>query len=90
MSETVELDGQGRLTIPHPIREKYSGRFRIFEVDGRIVLVPLCEDPIDGLQEATGETFESEPLQEDTLQITHSSDDQRHAETTGALDSDLR
>ena len=90
MSETVESDAQGRITIPQPIREQYSGRFRILEVDDRIVLVPLCEDPVDGLQEATGEAFESEPLQGDTLETTHSSDDQRHTEMTEVLDSDLR
>jgi len=86
MSETVESDAQGRITIPQTMREKYSGRFRILEVDDRIVLVPLCEDPVDGLQDATGEEFEAEPLQEDTLQITNTSEDQRQAETTGALD----
>lgn len=50
MASTV--DDQGRLYLPKETRERYGDRFRIVELDDGIKLVPVDEDPVEGLQRA--------------------------------------
>ena len=60
MSETVEADDRGRIVIPREIREKHGDRYRIVELDDRIELIPLKQDPIEGLRKAVGDAFDGE------------------------------
>jgi bifunctional DNA-binding transcriptional regulator/antitoxin component of YhaV-PrlF toxin-antitoxin module len=48
----TEVDDQGRLYIPKRTRERYGERFRIVELDDGIKLVPVPEDPVEGLRAA--------------------------------------
>ena len=64
MSERVEADDRGRITIPHGIREKHGERYRIVEFDDRIELIPLKDDPITGLWDAVGDTFDDKSIDE--------------------------
>lgn len=64
MSKTAEVDDRGRIVIPHEIREKYGDRYRIVELDDRVELIPLKEDPIEGLRDAVGDAFDEKSITE--------------------------
>ena len=48
MASTV--DDQGRLYLPKKTRERYGERFRIVELENGIKLVPVDDDPVEGLR----------------------------------------
>jgi len=64
MSKTAEADDRGRIVIPHEIREKHGDRYRVIELDDRVVLIPLTSDPIEGLRDAVGDAFDDESIAE--------------------------
>ncbi|AKH96895.1 hypothetical protein [Halanaeroarchaeum sulfurireducens] len=64
MSKTAEADDRGRIVIPHEIREKYGNRYRIVELEDRVELIPLQKDPIEGLRDAVGDTFDGKSITE--------------------------
>ena len=51
MSET-SIDDRGRVYLPKEVRDRYGDRFRIVQLDSGIKLIPLHDDPIDGLRDA--------------------------------------
>ncbi|MCL9812411.1 AbrB/MazE/SpoVT family DNA-binding domain-containing protein [Natranaeroarchaeum aerophilus] len=64
MSKTAETDDRGRIVIPHEIRERHGDRYRVIELEDRIELIPIEEDPIKGLREAVGDAFEGKSMHE--------------------------
>lgn len=64
MSKTARADDRGRIVIPHEIREKHGDRYRIVELDDRVELIPLREDPIEGLRAAVGDAFDERSIAE--------------------------
>ncbi|ARS88457.1 AbrB/MazE/SpoVT family DNA-binding domain-containing protein [Natrarchaeobaculum aegyptiacum] len=64
MSKTAEADDRGRIVIPHEIREKHGDRYRVVELDDRIELIPLADDPIEGLRNAFGDAFDDRSIPE--------------------------
>lgn len=64
MSKTAEADDRGRIVIPHEIREKHGDRYRIIELNDRVELIPLADDPIAGLREAVGDAFDDRSIGE--------------------------
>ena len=64
MSKTATADDRGRIVIPHEIREKYGDRYRIVELTDRVELIPVNEDPIEGLREAVGDAFDEKSIAE--------------------------
>lgn len=64
MSKTASADDRGRIVIPHEIREKHGDRYRIVELGDRVELIPLKEDPIEGLRAAVGDAFDEKSIAE--------------------------
>lgn len=49
---TVDVDSRGRVYIPKKMREEHGEKFKIVELKSGIKLVPVDEDPVEGLKEA--------------------------------------
>lgn len=64
MSKTAEADDRGRIVIPHEIREKHGDRYRVVELDDRVELIPLKDDPLEGLRDAVGDAFDDKSIAE--------------------------
>lgn len=58
MSKTAVADDRGRIVIPHEIRERHGDRYRVVELENRVELIPLANDPIEGLRGAVGDAFD--------------------------------
>jgi len=61
---STETDERGRLYLSKRIREEYGERFHVVEYDDHIELVPVDEDPVEGLREAVGDAFEGRSVEE--------------------------
>ncbi|WP_254522773.1 AbrB/MazE/SpoVT family DNA-binding domain-containing protein [Natrinema caseinilyticum] len=64
MSKRAKADDRGRIVIPHEIREKHGDRYRVVELDDRVELIPLKDDPIEGLRDAVGDAFDDKSIDE--------------------------
>ncbi|MFC4540377.1 AbrB/MazE/SpoVT family DNA-binding domain-containing protein [Halosolutus amylolyticus] len=64
MSKTAKADDRGRIVIPHEIREKHGDRYRVVDLKDRIELIPLKENPIEGLRDAVGDAFDDKSIEE--------------------------
>ncbi|ELY70879.1 AbrB/MazE/SpoVT family DNA-binding domain-containing protein [Natrinema versiforme] len=64
MSKRAEADDRGRIVIPHEIRERHGDRYRVVELDDRVELIPLNDDPIEGLRDAVGDAFDGTSIDE--------------------------
>ncbi|WP_246988815.1 AbrB/MazE/SpoVT family DNA-binding domain-containing protein [Halorientalis marina] len=61
---TVEADDRGRLYLASELRDRYGERFHIVEYQNRIELIPVDENPFEGLRDAVGDAFEDESVDE--------------------------
>lgn len=64
MSKTAKTDDRGRIVIPHEIREKYGDRYRLVELDDRVEMIPIDDDPVEGLRNAVGDAFDDKSVAE--------------------------
>lgn len=49
---TVDVDSRGRIYIPKKMREEHGEKFKIVELDSGIKLVPIDDNPVEGLKDA--------------------------------------
>ncbi|SHL60900.1 hypothetical protein SAMN05444342_4241 [Haladaptatus paucihalophilus DX253] len=61
---TTKTDERGRLYLSKDLRARYGERFHVVEYQDRIELVPVDEDPLEGLREAVGDAFEGKSVDE--------------------------
>ena len=57
---TMDVDAEdGRIYLPKRLREKYGDRFELVDRGDRLVLIPIDEDPPEGLREEAQGTDKS-------------------------------
>ena len=61
---SVETDSHGRLYLSSELRQKYGEKFHIVEYEDRLELIPIDEDPLQTVREATGDAFEGKSTEE--------------------------
>jgi bifunctional DNA-binding transcriptional regulator/antitoxin component of YhaV-PrlF toxin-antitoxin module len=49
----VSVDNQGKIYLPKYIREDLGERVRVVKLESGIKVIPIDEDPVEGLREAT-------------------------------------
>lgn len=75
-------DDRGRLYLEKALRERYGETFHVVEYRDRIELVPVDDDPLDGLHAAVGDALDGlsvDELRESALEAgrTEALDDVR-------------
>lgn len=60
----VETDERGRLYLSKDIRDRYGERFHVVEYSDHVELIPIDDDPLEGLREAVGDAFEDRSIEE--------------------------
>ena len=61
---STETDERGRIYLSKRLREEYGEKFHVVEYDDHIELVPVDDDPVEGLREAVGDAFEGKSAEE--------------------------
>lgn len=61
---TSKTDGRGRIYLPTDIREEFGDEYRIVKLPNRVTLLPVDDDPIEGLHEAVGDALEGTEREE--------------------------
>ncbi|WP_218644799.1 AbrB/MazE/SpoVT family DNA-binding domain-containing protein [Natronomonas gomsonensis] len=51
-------DERGRIYLPKDVRDQYGDEYRIVKLPSHVVLLPIDEDPLEGVHEAVGDAFE--------------------------------
>lgn len=59
---TVETDDRGRLYLSKDVRERYGEKFHVVEYSDHIELIPIDDDPLEGLREAVGDVFDDKSV----------------------------
>lgn len=57
-------DERGRIYLPKHVRDRYGEEYRIVELPSHVVLLPIDDDPLEGLREAVGDAFEDSTREE--------------------------
>lgn len=86
MSKTVTADGRGRIVIPHEIRERHGDHYRVVELDNRVELIPIADDPIEGLRDAVGDAFDDRSIEEITREAREAARDDALDDTVESPD----
>lgn len=55
-------DKRGRIYLPKSVRERFGDKYRIVELPGHVALFPVDEDPLKGIDEAVGDAFEGDDV----------------------------
>jgi hypothetical protein len=54
----VLLNEEGRIQLPEDVRDQYGEEYRIVQPPRYVALIPIDEDPLEGVHEAIGDTFQ--------------------------------
>ena len=60
----TETDDRGRLYLSKEVRDRYGERFHVVEYSDHIELIPIDDDPLEGLRDAVGDAFEGKSVEE--------------------------
>ena len=51
-------DEHGRIFLPQDVRDRFGETYRIVVLPSHVALVPVDEDPVEGLRAALGDAFD--------------------------------
>ncbi|RQG99628.1 AbrB/MazE/SpoVT family DNA-binding domain-containing protein [Natrarchaeobius oligotrophus] len=60
----TETDERGRLYLSKDIRDRYGERFHVVEYSDHVELIPIDDDPLQGLRDAVGDALEGKSIEE--------------------------
>ena len=60
----TETDDRGRVYLSKELRDRHGNRFRVVDRPGRIVLIPVDEDPLAAISDAVGDAFAGKSIAE--------------------------
>lgn len=60
----TETDDRGRLYLSKDVRERYGEKFHVVEYSDHIELIPIDDDPLEGLRDAVGDAFHGKSVEE--------------------------
>lgn len=60
----TKTDDRGRLYLSKEVRERHGEKFHVVEYSDHIELIPIDEDPLEGLREAVGDAFDDTSIEE--------------------------
>jgi len=60
----VATDERGRITIPKKIRDRFGDRYRMIELQEGVKLLPVPDDPVTALRQASSEEFKQASMDE--------------------------
>jgi bifunctional DNA-binding transcriptional regulator/antitoxin component of YhaV-PrlF toxin-antitoxin module len=60
----TSTDERGRLYLPKEVRERYGENYRVVQMPTHVALIPIDDDPLEGLREAVGDALEGKDIDE--------------------------
>jgi bifunctional DNA-binding transcriptional regulator/antitoxin component of YhaV-PrlF toxin-antitoxin module len=60
----TSTDERGRLYLPKEIRERYGENYRVVQMPTHVALLPIDDDPLEGLREAVGDALKGKNIDE--------------------------
>jgi bifunctional DNA-binding transcriptional regulator/antitoxin component of YhaV-PrlF toxin-antitoxin module len=60
----TSTDERGRLYLPKEIRERYGENYRVVQMPTHVALLPIDDDPLEGLREAVGDALKGKDIDE--------------------------
>lgn len=60
----TKLDDRGRLYLSKEQRARYGETFHVVEYRDHVELIPIDEDPLEGLRDAVGDAFRDRSVEE--------------------------
>lgn len=60
----TSTDERGRLYLPKGVRDRYGDEYRVVELPSHVALIPVDDEPLEGLREAVGGALEGKDIDE--------------------------
>jgi bifunctional DNA-binding transcriptional regulator/antitoxin component of YhaV-PrlF toxin-antitoxin module len=60
----TSTDERGRLYLPKEIRERYGENYRVVQMPTHVALLPIDDEPLEGLREAVGDALKGKDIDE--------------------------
>lgn len=55
-------DERGRIYLPKEVRERYGEEFRVVQMPSHVALIPIDDDPLEGLRDAVGDALQGKDI----------------------------
>ena len=60
----TSTDERGRIYLPKEVRERYGDEYRVVQLPTHVALIPIDDDPLEGLREAVGDALDGRDVDE--------------------------
>jgi len=60
----TSTDERGRIYLPKDVRDQYGEEYRVVRMPTHVALIPLDEDPLEGVRDAVGDALEGTDVDE--------------------------
>lgn len=60
----TNTDERGRIYLPKEVRERYGDQYRVVQLPSHVALIPIDDNPLEGLREAVGGALDGKDIDE--------------------------